>query len=168
MRTFLTLEMSDSLGSILTTEGSGLTHNHGETRDGGWQINMIPSAKPVATCSFLLTACLPSFLSFSDVNCNQWQESNAHQTAGNGWGLCRHLIKSKQVINKREFYRGASAVGWWRGVREAVETHTHTHQRDNRMTSAIINTMILCFNVKQGEGWEREWRRAWKRGVREA
>lgn len=34
------------------------------------------------------------------------------------------------------------------------ETHTETSEGERNLTSAIINTIILCFNVKQGKGWE--------------
>jgi len=44
------------------------------------------------------------------------------------------------------------------------DTHTETSEGERSMTSASINTIILCFNVKQREGWERER----KRGEREA
>lgn len=46
------------------------------------------------------------------------------------------------------------------------DTHTETSEGERSLTSASINTIILCFNVKQGEGWERERKRDQERRER--
>lgn len=71
------------------------------------------------------------------------------------FGLHSCLIKSKQAINKREFYRGASVghVGLKRGKREVEREEeerkrkrerkggSSRHQRPQCMTLPIMNTM---------------------------
>lgn len=68
------------------------------------------------------------------------------------FGLHSCLIKSKQAINKREFYRAASVGD---EMRREKRSWSARHQRAPSMTSPIKNTMRCYLNVMVGTGWLR-------------